>query len=77
MDVVIGEQTIMNDSFLDELFNPPKLETGDRVAKKDAGILSRKRGYVVNSGGWFAVIRWDGSPKPRREFIPDLEAEES
>jgi len=65
----------MTRSFLDELFDPPKLDTGDRVIRKDAGILGRKRGTVVSSGGWFSVIRWDGNPKVRREFIPDLEIE--
>jgi hypothetical protein len=67
----------MTDSLLDELFNPPKLETGDRVVRKDAGILGHTRGTVVSSGGWFAVIRWDGNPKPRREYIPDLTVENS
>ncbi len=66
----------MTDSFLDDLFNPPKLETGDRV-RKDGGTLGHKRGTVVSSGGWFAVIRWDGNPKPRREYIPDLTVENS
>jgi hypothetical protein len=66
----------MSDLFIDELFNPPKLDTGDRIVRKDTGILSRKRGTVVSSGGWFAVIRWDGNPQPRREFIPDLEGED-
>ena len=64
----------MADSFLDDLFNPPKLETGDRIAKKGSGGLGSKRGSIVSSGGWFAVVQWDGSPKLRREFIPDLEA---
>jgi hypothetical protein len=63
----------MADSLLDGLFDPPKLETGDRVVKKDGAGLERKRGSIVNSGGWFAVVRWDGSPTLRREFIPDLE----
>jgi hypothetical protein len=66
----------MTDSFLDELFNPPKLETGDRV-RKDGGTLGPTCGTVVSSGGWFAVIRWDGNPKPRREYIPDLTVENS
>ena len=65
----------MTDSFLDELFNAPKLQTSDRIAKKDSGSFSRKRGTVISSGGWFAVVQWDGSPTPRREFIPDLEAD--
>jgi len=69
--------TTVTDSFLDELFNPPKLETGDRVTKKELGSFSCKRGRVINSGGWFAVVQWDGSPKPRREFIPDLEVDKS
>ena len=67
----------MSDLFIDELFNPPKLATGDRVLTKDGGILGRRRGTVVSKGGWFAVIRWDGNPKPRREYIPDLEVENS
>ena len=67
----------MDDSLLDELFDPPKLETGNRVVKKDGAGLERKRGSIVNSGGWFAVVRWDGSPTPRREFIPDLEVDNS
>jgi len=62
---------------LDEIFNPPKLETGDRVMSENAGILRRKRGTVVSFGGWFAVISWDGNPKPRREYIPDLVLEDS
>ena len=66
----------MSDSFLDELFDPPKFDSGDRVVRKDIGILGRKRGIVISSGGWFAVVRWDGNPKPRREFIPDLQAED-
>jgi hypothetical protein len=65
----------MPDLFLDALFNPPKLETGDRIHRKEAGLLGCKRGTVVSSGGWFAVINWDGNPKPRREYIPDLEVD--
>jgi len=65
----------MSDSLLDDLFTPPDLDTGDRVVKKNAAILGRKHGTVVSSGGWFAVIRWDGNPTPRREYIPDLEVE--
>jgi hypothetical protein len=67
----------MADSLLDELFNPPKFETGDRVVKREPGILGHRRGRIINSGGWFAVVQWDGNPKPRREFIPDLEADKS
>jgi hypothetical protein len=62
----------MSGLFLDELFNPPKLEAGDRVRSKNGGILGRKRGTVISSGGWFAVIQWDGNPHSRREYIPDL-----
>ena len=58
---------------MDDLFNPPTLDTGDRVVRKEGSILGRTRGTVVSSGGWFAVIRWDGNPQPRREYIPDLE----
>ena len=65
----------MSALFLDELFNPPKLDTGARVRKKDAPLLGRKPGTVVSSGGWFAVIQWDGSPNTRREYILDLEAD--
>jgi hypothetical protein len=65
----------MSSLILDELFNPAKLDTGDRVRMKSGGILGRKRGTVVSSGGWFAVVQWDGNPKPRREYIPDLETE--
>ena len=68
---------IMSGLFLDELFNPPRLDTGDRVHRKDAGLLGCKRGTVVSSGGWFAVIQWDGAPSQRREYIPDLEVENS
>jgi hypothetical protein len=67
----------MTDSLLDQLFDPPKLETGNHVIKKDATGLARKRGSIINSGGWFAVVRWDGNPTPRREFIPDLEVDNS
>jgi hypothetical protein len=66
----------MSESFLDELFDPPKLEAGERVIRKGAGLLGRKRGTVVSSGGWFSVVRWDGSPNLRREFIPDLKMED-
>ncbi len=62
----------MSALILDELFNPPKLGTGDRVISKNGGLLGRKRGTVVSSGGWFAVIQWDGNPRSRREYIPDL-----
>jgi hypothetical protein len=67
----------MSDLFIDELFNAPKVETGDRVRRREAGLLGRKRGSVVSAGGWFAVISWDGHPNPRREYIPDLEIEGS
>jgi hypothetical protein len=67
----------MSDLFIDNLFNPPKIETGDRVHRKDAPLLGRKRGSVVSCGGWFAVISWDGTASPRREYIPDLEPEAS
>jgi hypothetical protein len=67
----------MSDLFLDQLFDPPKIERGGRVVSKTAGILGRKRGTVISSGGWFAVIQWDGNPNPRREYIPDLEGEGS
>ena len=67
----------MSSLILDELFTPPTLDTGDRVHRKDVGLLGCKRGTVVSSGGWFAVISWDGNPKPRREYIPDLEIEDS
>ncbi len=67
----------MSALILDELFNPPKLETGDRVMSKSRGILGRKRGTVVSSGGWFAVIQWDGNPQSRREYIPDLAIEDA
>ena len=65
----------MSNLFLDELFDPPKIERGGRVVSKAAGILGRKHGSVISSGGWFAVIQWDGNPNPRREYIPDLEIE--
>ena len=59
--------------FLEELFNPPKFATGDRVMKKDVGrFVPRKLGRVLNPSGWFAVVQWDGEPKPRRESIHDL-----
>ncbi len=67
----------MSALILDELFNPPKLETGQRVISKNGGLLARKRGTVVSAGGWFAVIQWDGNPLSRREYIPDLVVEES
>jgi hypothetical protein len=67
----------MSDLFLNELFNPPKLETGTRVLTKHGGIPGHQRGTVVSAGGWFAVIRWDGNPNPRGEYIPDLDVEDS
>lgn len=67
----------MSSQILDDLFDPPSIQTGDRVHRKDGGLLGCKRGTVVSSGGWFAVISWDGNPKPRREYIPDLEVEDS
>jgi|HubBroStandDraft_5_1064220.scaffolds.fasta_scaffold190411_3 hypothetical protein len=69
----------MSESFLDNLFEPPKLESGDRVVRAAAGLgmLGRKRGTVVSSGGWYAVVQWDGMPNPRREFIPDLTIDNS
>ena len=66
----------MTNSILDALFDPPRLDTGELVRRKNAGILGRKRGHVISSGGWFAVIRWDGNPKPQREYIPDLDVED-
>jgi hypothetical protein len=65
----------MSDLFIDALFNPPKIQIGDRVHRKDTPLLGRKRGSVVSCGGWFAVISWDGIPSPRREYIADLELE--
>jgi hypothetical protein len=67
----------MGNLFIDQLFDPPKLETGDLVASKGGGILGRRQGRVVSSGGWFAVVKWDGNPKACREYIPDLEVEDS
>lgn len=67
----------MSDSFLDDLFVPPTLETGERVTRKDAGPHAHRHGTVVSTGGWFAVVRWDGIPKLSREYIPDLEVEHS
>jgi hypothetical protein len=69
----------MHSSFLDNLFEPPKIESGDRVVRSDTalGHLGRKRGTIVSAGGWYAVVQWDGLPKPRREFIPDLEIDNS
>ena len=63
----------MADSVLDDLFTPPTLKPGARVTPKNSGILGRKRGTVISAGGWFAVIQWDGNPKPRREYIADLD----
>ncbi len=67
----------MAESLLEQMFTPPKIETGDRVIRRDAGLVGRKRGTVVSSGGWFAVVQWHGNPKPRREYIPDLQIEDS
>jgi hypothetical protein len=69
----------MSESFLDNLFEPPKLESGDRVVLAAAGLgtLGRKRGTIVSAGGWYAVVQWDGLPNPRREFIPDLTIDNS
>ena len=67
----------MAESILDSMFDPPKLETGDRIVRREAIGLARKRGTVVSAGGWYAVIRWDGAASMRREFIPDLELDNS
>jgi hypothetical protein len=67
----------MAESILDKMFDPPILETGDRVIRKDVTGLIRKRGSVISSGGWYAVIKWDGAASSRREFIPDLEVDNS
>jgi len=67
----------MAESLLDKMFDPPKLETGDRVVRGEAIGFARKHGTVVSSGGWYAVIKWDGAASPRREFIPDLELDNS
>jgi hypothetical protein len=69
----------MPESFLDNLFEPPKFESGDRVVRAAGGlgILGRKRGTIVSTGGWYAVVQWDGLPNQRREFIPDLTIENS
>ncbi len=67
----------MSASLLDEMFVAPKMETGDRVVRKDPGILGRRRGTVVSSAGWFAIVQWDGNPTPRREYIPELASEDS
>jgi len=67
----------MAESLLDELFNPPKFERGDRILKKDARGIERKRGTILSAGGWYAVVQWDGTANPRREFIPDLEVDKS
>ncbi len=67
----------MSSLLLDEMFIPPKLETGDQVVRKGAGLLGRARGTVLSTGGWFAVVRWDGNLKTRREYIPDLTVEDS
>jgi hypothetical protein len=67
----------MSSQVLDDLFTPPKLETGDRVTFQNGGILGRKRGTVISSGGWFAVIQWDQDPRSRREYIPDLAIEDA
>jgi hypothetical protein len=67
----------MSSSLLEEMFTPPKLETGDQVIRRDAGLLGRRRGTILSSGGWFAVVQWHGMPKPRREYIPDLQIEDA
>ena len=67
----------MTSLLLDALFTPPVLKTGDRVTRKQHGISGFQGGTVVSFGGWFAVIRWDGNPSLRREYIPDLQMEES
>ena len=67
----------MTSLLLDDLFTPPALQTGDRVTRKPGAAMGLKHGTVVSSGGWFAVIRWDGNPSPRREYIPDLEIEDA
>jgi len=67
----------MAESFLDNLFEPSKLESGDRIVRRASGILACKRGTVISAGGWYAVVEWDGNPRSRREFIPDLEIDNS
>lgn len=65
----------MKNSLLDDLFVPPTLDIGERVTKKDTRLHTHRHGTVVSTGGWFAVVTWDGIPKPSREYIPDLEVE--
>ena len=63
----------MSGPVLEDLFNPPKLNIGQLVRKKDAGLFERRRGRIVSVGGWFAVVQWDGIASHKREYIPDLE----
>ncbi len=68
----------MSDLFIDDLFNAPKVETGDRVRRREAGLLGRKRGSSRQR--WRVVCRhklgWKTRTR-RREYIPDLEIEGS
>jgi hypothetical protein len=66
----------MSNSLLNSLFEPPKLEIGDHVTRRDPDNLPRRyRGTIVSVGGWYAVVQWTGLAKARREYIPDLQRE--
>ncbi len=66
----------MSSSLLNSLFEPPKLDVGDNVSRRDPDNLPRRyHGTIVSVAGWYAVVQWAGLGKARREYIPDLQRE--
>ena len=65
----------MSSALLDSLFEPPKLEVGDRVIRKHPDLARGYDGVIISVTGWFALVQWTGIAKASREYIPDLEME--
>jgi hypothetical protein len=65
----------MSSPLLDSLFEPPRLEVGDRVIRKHPDLPRGYLGVIVGVHGWFAFVQWEGIAKPSREYTPDLEAQ--
>jgi hypothetical protein len=63
----------MSSALLDSLFEPPKLEVGDLVIRKDPDLPRGHHGVIISVTGWFALVQWTGIAKPSREYLPDLE----